>query len=355
MSKQEQFARWLNDGVRPIITLERVMDRLHLDQETLCPPANYDIAGQERAHIAGIHARLLTDPAFVATTQSLLAEDGLNIEQRACVVAMHRQIERMQRIPKEILVAIEAQSALLGNLWRDLRSGGGSEAEYLQQWQTLVTLKREQSRAMGIGSHPYDAMLDEFDPGSRTAELLPLLQEQVAIVRPLLSRVLSQPQVPTGILELPYPPRRVVAFAKRVICHFGLRPSRARFLKTHHQQMAGLSMHDVRIMLRRRFPGQRSAHDGVMHEGGHGIYEQGFHPKWWHTPMARAISIVVHESQSLWFERFLGHSRSFWQWCFPLFRDQFLKLGLDTIPLETGRPYIQPLLNFFATRARRRR
>ena len=61
----------------------------------------------------------------------------------------------------------------------------------------------------------------------------------------------------------------------------------------------------------------------VMHECGHGIYEQGLLEEHIGTPMGSAVSLGIHESQSRMWENQVGRSRAFWKWVMPKLKDFF--------------------------------
>lgn len=49
-----------------------------------------------------------------------------------------------------------------------------------------------------------------------------------------------------------------------------------------------------------------SALMGVLHETGHGLYEQGLPKAWSHWSVGAARGMAVHESQSLFVEKQIG-------------------------------------------------
>ena len=42
---------------------------------------------------------------------------------------------------------------------------------------------------------------------------------------------------------------------------------------------------------------------GILHETGHGLYEQGLPKEWSHWPVGKARGMAIHESQSLFVEK----------------------------------------------------
>ena len=56
---------------------------------------------------------------------------------------------------------------------------------------------------------------------------------------------------------------------------------------------------------------------GTMHEFGHGLYEHQVDPSLERSPLARGVSLGLHESQSRMWENLVGRSQPFWRRFFP--------------------------------------
>src|SRR5207245_878680 len=62
---------------------------------------------------------------------------------------------------------------------------------------------------------------------------------------------------------------------------------------------------------------------GVLHEMGHGLYNQGLEGEHWGTPRGESISLGIHESQSRMWENLVGRSAAFWRFYFPKAKETF--------------------------------
>jgi carboxypeptidase Taq len=60
-----------------------------------------------------------------------------------------------------------------------------------------------------------------------------------------------------------------------------------------------------------------------VHEAGHALYEQGRNTAHLGLPVSDALSMGIHESQSLLWERMVGQGQPFWTFITPLVHDTF--------------------------------
>jgi carboxypeptidase Taq len=98
---------------------------------------------------------------------------------------------------------------------------------------------------------------------------------------------------------------------------------RGRQDKSVHPFTTSFSINDVRLTTRldpNYFP---TALFGTIHEGGHGLYEQGLSPTLERTGLDDGASLGIHESQSRLWENLIGRSRAFWMHYFPRLRQMF--------------------------------
>ncbi|MDO8435521.1 MAG: hypothetical protein Q7S89_02460, partial [bacterium] len=316
------FDTWLEE-VRRIQTLYRIGDLVEWDTKVNLPPGAHGIRAEESGILKGLHHGRLTDPHFAGETETLLGDTGLTPEQQVCVRAMHWNISRARRVPQDLVTELGRVVGAAHEPWVDAKKNN-TFATFAPHLEQIVKLKRREAEALKIGeAHLYDGLLDEFDRGTTTAELLRILDEHATGVKPLLDRVLGATPPDTSILALPFDEATTTDFAKGVIRRMGYDFDRGRLDRTTHPSSYGCSATDVRICTFTEWHGFRMTLSAIMHEAGHAVYDQGYDPAWWHTPMAEPISIGVHESQSSIWEIFIGQSPAFWKFYFHILQDRF--------------------------------
>jgi carboxypeptidase Taq len=306
-----------------IADLERTQQILQWDQETMMPDGGHGARRSLLATLAATHHRLITSTELSdAVEEAMATTDTASVERRQLEAARH-EIDRAAKMP-EALVAALAEAASDGILaWRKARAQE-SFTPFAPALTRMLALRREEAAALDVGEHPYDSLLDQYEPGVRTAELVPLFDE----LAPALARVVAR-VVDSGIDidEAPargdFPQEAQRTFGRWVAEAIGFDFERGRLDLSIHPFCSGFAPGDVRITWRHDPEDFRPAVFGIMHEAGHGMYEQGLPADFERTPLGFTRSMGVHESQSRLWENHVGRHSGFWHFALPRFRESF--------------------------------
>ncbi len=186
-------------------------------------------------------------------------------------------------------------------------------------------MKREEAQAVGYQQHPYDALLDEYEPGATAFEIQHIFAGLSAELVPLIAAIKDSTLRPnTGIFNRDYPIDVQKIFGTAAAAAIGFDFAAGRLDVTTHPFCSAIGPGDCRITTRFN---QRSFCDsffGILHEAGHGIYEQGLDPEYHGTPLGNYCSLGFHESQSRLWENQVGRSLPFWEHFFPRAQQVFL-------------------------------
>jgi carboxypeptidase Taq len=197
-----------------------------------------------------------------------------------------------------------------------------------------VVLKREQADLIGHDGERYDALLDGFEPGMRTARVTPLFERLRAGLGPLLDgiRGASQPP-PPPFAGRSFPDAGQWAFTMRLLADIGFDLDAGRQDISTHPFSTMIALRDVRVTTRLYPHDPFAAVFSTIHEAGHGMYDQGLDPAFEDLPIASPASLGAHESQSRLWENIVGRSRPFWEHYTPVIRET-LAPALDGTDLE---------------------
>jgi len=230
-------------------------------------------------------------------------------------------------------VAEFAQATTLGQqAWIEARSQNDF-SRFEPYLKKIVELRREYASFFAPYDHIYDPLLDDFEPGMKTADVktifTALRPQQVALIQAIGSR----PEIDDSFLCLPYDEQKQWDFGVEVVTKFGYDWKRGRQDKAPHPFTTSFGVGDVRITT--RFDPERAASAlfSTMHEGGHALYEQGFDPSLRRSPLADSASLAVHESQSRMWENLVGRSLPFWKHFYPRLSELFPEI-LGNVSLE---------------------
>jgi len=303
-------------------TLSSVAALVSWDQETYMAGGGAEARADQIALLAGlVHERQtadeLGDMIAACEEDDSVAEDGA---RAANLREVRRDFDRATKLPGDLVQALAKLGSQTQEAWKAARTDSDFPrfAPFLEQ---MLELTRRKAECYGVppGGELYDALLDVYEPGANTAQLTAVfgpLRGRLASLIADLARSSGAPD--ESPLELPCDPTRQHAFGQLVLGAMGFDLGAGRLDTTTHPFCTGIAPGDTRLTT--RYEGRFSeALYGTMHEGGHGLYEQGLPKRAQHGwPLGEAISLGIHESQSRLWENLVGRSREFWTWALPL-------------------------------------
>jgi carboxypeptidase Taq len=300
--------------------LASAADVLAWDEETYLPRAGAAHRGAQLALLAGLAHERATDPRVgellaavegTELTADPLAPAAVNVRQ------WRRTYDRERRLSRSLVEELAHVTTLAQQEWADARR----EADFTRfaPWLAkVVHLKRREAEALG-GSPLYDALLDEYEPGCTAAAVTNLLAELRRDLVPLLDAIRGSRQWPGDALQdREWPIEDQQVFAAEAAAALGFDLHRGRIDVAVHPFSTCLGPDDCRLTARYCIHDFGEGFYTVLHEVGHGLYEQGLDIAHFGTPMGEAASLGMHESQARLWENFVGRRWSFWEHFFPL-------------------------------------
>ena len=242
----------------------------------------------------------------------------------ANVREIRRTYDRAVKLPKKLVEELARTTTQAQQVWDESRRA--DNFTIFQPWlEQIVHLKRQEAQAIGYQGVPYDALLDEYEPGATTAEISRVFAELEAELVPLIASITeSGKKPPTDILQRDYPVDRQVIFGQAAAAAIGFDFSGGRLDVTTHPFCSSPGPGDSRLTTRYNPHHFNEGFFGILHEAGHGIYEQGLAAEHFGTPCGSAASLGIHESQSRLWENQIGRGQLFWEHFFPRAQQIFL-------------------------------
>jgi carboxypeptidase Taq len=309
----ELISRWSE-----IADLASATALLHWDQETYMPRGGIEGRAAVLSSLAGVIHSKLTAPELadlLATLGDSRAAAEMDDDERTTVALAQRDVTRATRLEPALVRELAAATSLAQAAWAKARDESSFEA-FAPHLARVFELKRRAADQIGFEGSPLDAFLDDYEPGTTVAQLETLFDGLVAELAPLVARYgdpARRHDVSPLRRSLPESAQR--EFAVAVATAFGFDFDRGRLDRSAHPFCQGVHDGDVRITFRAAGEDLRPALYGVIHEAGHGLYEQGLPAAFRRTPIGDAASLGIHESQSRLWENMVGRSESFWR-CF---------------------------------------
>jgi carboxypeptidase Taq len=328
---------------REIEALGKIMERLGWDQETMMPPAAADQRGEEMATLEGVlHARR-TDPRIGDWLAGARANDAAG---QRILDLIARAYARNIKVPADLAKRLAQVTSTAQGIWAAARAAD-DVAAFLPTLTEVIALRREEAACLAAGGDLYDALIDDYEPGARAADLAAMF----AALRPRLvalrAAVLAAP--PPTPLQGDFPESAQLALSRKLAEVFGYDFSRGRIDLAVHPFSSG-GGDDSRITTRVAPSDPFNCIYSTIHELGHSCYELAIDPAYNFTPLGHGVSMGVHESQSRIYENQIGRSPAFCDYLFGLMRDEFGPMNL-TNPRDFARAVNRVHPGFIRTEA----
>ncbi len=307
---------------RKIHRLAAIKATLEWDQETNLPPHGVEERSEQLALLEGMIHDLQTSPQLGPLTLDLSEATIVSDEDRALVRLHRREFERASKLPKDLVERLARLTGVAQPLWAQARRENDFK-KFSPSLAQLVDLAREKAELLGYQDHPYDALLDQYEPETTSAEVKAVFDGLQPGLADLARRIAARPQVPNAFLSRSFPRVSQEALARKVATDLGFDWNAGRLDVTTHPFCTTLGPRDVRITTRYDESFFNMAFYGVIHETGHALYEQGIDPRFGTTILGTGTSLGIHESQSRFWENFIGRSRPFIDRYFPSFQKAY--------------------------------
>ncbi|TCP60534.1 carboxypeptidase Taq [Rhodovulum bhavnagarense] len=292
--------------------LALVAGRLGWDQETMMPRGAAHQRAEEIGALETALHRRRTDPR-VGEWLAALEGEALDDVARAQVRHIRRGHERATRLPDTLSAELARVTSRAQGIWAEARAAD-DVAHFMPTLREVVRLKREEAAALAQGGDPYDALLDDYEPGATGAGLAAMFDRMRPRLVELRERVMGAQRAPAPLMGR-FETEGQMGLAREIASHFGYDWRHGRLDRSVHPFTSG-SGTDVRITTRVDESDPLNCLYSTLHEVGHGTYEQGIDPAYLLTPLGNGVSMGVHESQSRIYENQLGRSRAFCGWLF---------------------------------------
>lgn len=326
----------LEDRFRQIASLDAASGILHWDAATMLPEHSAEARGEQLAALAEVAHEKLTDPAladwFAAAKGEALAD-----WQRVNLDEMHARYLHATAVPQALISRLTKLRITSEHQWRKAKESS-DYAGYLPVFREVITLTRElaAAKAEALNLSPYNALLDSYDRGMRTATIDPIFAQLKSWLPAFVGEVIAhQQRTPFIPLEANVPIAAQEQLGRQMMLALGFDTARGRIDVSAHPFCGG-APGDVRITTRYREDRFTDALYGVLHETGHALYEQGLPEAWRGLPIGEARGMSMHESQSLFVEMQLSRSRPFLDFLLPKLTQAF---GVQGAPWEAANVY----------------
>lgn len=335
MKPHDAYDRLVNDS-RESSYFESMRSLLVWDQRTFLPVKGQAHRADQLAVLAKLlHARR-TNPMIGENLAIVEGSELVSDPLSAAAVNVRewrRAYDKMVKIPERLAVELTRAASEGQDAWQAARSANDWES-FKPFLARIIRLKVEEADHLGYPNEPYDALLDQFEPGETAQTIEPVLTGLREPLVELLHRIVESGRKPDPSLrQARFPVSVQQTFARLILEKLGYDFRSGRLDTTAHPFTVGIGPGDVRITSRYDDTSFAKGFFGAVHEAGHALYDFGLPGEDWGTPLGDAVSLGIHESQSRLWENMVSRSLGFWEHFYAEAQRHFPVL--DSIPKET--------------------
>lgn len=284
---------------------------LQWDQETYMPKEGAVRRGQQLSTLAGISHEIGTDESFGKLLLDL-QQENLNAHDRRNVELSLKDYQIRKKYNAEFVKKLTQTISEAFSAWQEAKQKN-DYAIYAPKLAQIIELKKQEAELLGYQNHPYDAMIDQYEPDTTTADIDLLFKDVKLKLMPFVQQVLQQQNEDDSFMYLKYPKELQWGFGMNLLEQMGYNFNAGRQDHSEHPFTIHFHSNDVRVTTR---VDENNLHEMIwstIHEGGHALYEQGILAEEYGLPLGEACSLAIHESQSRLWENNVGRSERYWK------------------------------------------
>lgn len=333
MSKYEALVSHLAD----IYYLGRAADLLDWDTQVNMPPEGSSARGAQLAVLSRLRHEMLTSDKtahLLADAESEVKDAAYDSDMASMVRVVRQDFEDATKVPASLVAELSRVTTEAHEVWAHARANNDFRA-FQNTLEKVLDLTRQRAGYLGYTDHPYDALLGNYERGMTTAMVKEIFDGHKPQLVELIAAIQKNGrQVDNSILHQPLDIAKQKEFALWAASVIGFDFKRGRQDVAVHPFAMTIARTDVRLTTRFSPDFLNPALFGMLHESGHGMYEQGSAESLEGTLLAGGTSLGVHESQSRLWENIVGRSRGFWHFALPKLKETFPG-QFDNVDVET--------------------
>lgn len=305
--------------------LASIAELLEWDELTYMPTEGVEHRGNQQALLAGLHHQRVTAPRVGELLDQVEGSDLVSDPESlaaANVRLIRRAYSKALRMPQALVEELARVVSVAQQEWA-LARARSDFAIFLPWLEKVVHLKRQEADNLSYETEPYDALLDEYEPGARSTQIAEWFEALRRELVPLVESIRGSGRSPPALLRQAFPLERQRLFGEEAAAALGFDFAAGRLDTTVHPFFSAIGPGDCRIVTRFSSNDFCDGFFGILHEVGHALYELGLDPAHHGTPIGEVASLGVHESQARLWENIVGRGKPFWRHFFPRARQVF--------------------------------
>lgn len=299
--------------------LSHISAVLGWDQYVNLPPGGTEERALQSAALGRImHEKFATDEVgqLISDLEAEVGDLYAETDEARAVKVAKKAYEKQAKVPLPLLMETIKTTSIANEAWVKAKSQADFSI-FEPHLVKIVDLRKQYVDLFKPYDHVYDPLLDDFEPGMKTAEVKAIFEKLRPQQVQLIQEIAEKEPIENSFIKQYYKEDHQEIFGRYVITRFGYDWNRGRLDVSPHPFTTEFGLGDVRITTRYLKEDPGSAIFSTMHEAGHALYGQGVAEKYKRHPLRGAASLAIHESQSRLWENIIGRSREFWTFFYP--------------------------------------
>jgi carboxypeptidase Taq len=311
-----------SEYMKKIADLSNLYGLASWDQEVMMPEKGMEFRARQMATIAGIIHEMFVSEKLETFLNQLGETSDLNYTEKANIRETAREYNKKKKLPTE-LVELESKTVSQAyQAWIQARKENNFKT-FLPKLKEVIDIQKKKADLQGYKDHPYDALLDDYEPGLTTARLDEIFKDVKAEIVGLIKKIQSLPQPLETVMEGEFSKEKQLALCRQIVSDLGYSWETGRLDLSEHPFSISFDPYDARITTRVNEHDIQECIWGAIHETGHAFYELGLPAAEYGLPAGSAASLSMHESQSRLWENNVGKSLNFIKAYYPLIKETF--------------------------------
>jgi carboxypeptidase Taq len=295
-----------------IADVQNAANVLNWDQETYMPTKGAHFRAQQLATLSGIAHELSTSNELGDLLNKLSFDTLLQEKEKRNIKESLKKYNENKKYSTAFVQLLSNTISQTFQAWKKAKTENNFSI-YAPHLEKLIKLKQEECELLGYKAHPYDALLNQYEPGATTTDLELLFANVRSQLVPFIKQIAAKPQLKDGFMFKHYDDEKQWNFGIILLKQMGYDFEAGRQDKSLHPFTTNFSAEDVRVTTRINEQDLNEMIWSCIHEGGHALYEQGLPAEEYGLPSSEYISLGVHESQSRLWENNVGRSLPYWK------------------------------------------
>ena len=328
MSSQKDFEH-LFELSDTVCSFSSIAQLLNWDQETYMPRGAGEARSRQLAVLTAHIHKEKTSVKFKNALERLISlktgkikAQKLSTAQKIALREWRRDFLKDTKIPNAFVKSFSRLTSRATMVWIEAKKKNSFE-DFEPYLEKIFEMSREKAKILGYKEHPYDALMNEYEPGMTTAKISFLFSNLKKKLVALLRKVQSKKQIDNKFLKRPFSRKKQIEFGNIIIDGLKIEREYARLDESAHPFTISLHPTDTRLTTWILESGMMSNILSILHEAGHALYEMGLPVDYRGSPLCEATSLGIHESQSRWWETLIGKGMDFWHHFYPLLQKTY--------------------------------